>query len=240
MSDAEVRRLEREVRLSGEAEGLRAARRRTGLGGAPGPEPPARRALDRVKLLVRRALAPTLKRAGFRAKGVRFHRRQGASTQVVEVQSSAANSADEARFRVNAGVALDALADGGRAPATPMPAGCDWSCCLMENADAWWVVDRTCELEPLEARLEGAAAKLVTLLDALCDPRALLARRPGAEDRARLHYALGEDEAALATLQELATRDGESLPLLIRERGFSRLAAAHPLPTEVDEDDDWP
>lgn len=55
------------------------------------------------------AVVPPLKAGGFRKSSTNFHRRNGETVQVVNIQSSRGNSRNETEFYINVGIAFDSV-----------------------------------------------------------------------------------------------------------------------------------
>jgi hypothetical protein len=115
----------------------------------------------RIKQIVDRGLAPSLRQAGFRRNGMSFHRLDGEALHVVNVQSSQWNSRASGKFTIN--VAVD-FADvtkllPGRQPMPTIPKE---YCCVLrmrvgnlmpDNRDHWWTVTPETQDEHLTAEL---------------------------------------------------------------------------------------
>lgn len=154
---------------------------------------------DRVSLAdwkrtVLEQLATTLKRHGFRKKGLTFVAARDGATLLISLQSSRSSTATQLRFTINLGIVIDALAD-------PRGGGiwdAHWQQRLgffmLERQDHWWV----CATDD-EARRAGAevaalvAEKALPEMERLASPHALEAvwasgECTGITDRQRLDF----------------------------------------------------
>jgi Domain of unknown function (DUF4304) len=196
------------------------------------------RGSDRVRKVVVASLKGLMKAAGFKKSGLRFYRRHGSTTQVLEVQLSHGSSFSSARFYVNVGVSVD-LPQKREAPATDKLKSheCDWSSRLeelAEGAPARWELDEGSDLDQLCARLHSAVETALETLAAIDSADALMASGlldQGArrQVRAQILYAQGDDHGALAELRYLesffSNRKGMSVPELVARLGMTRLEA---------------
>lgn len=173
------------------------------------PKSDARELFDDV---VRTAVHPRLKALGFRKKATNFRRRHGGCVQVVNLQSSDASTIDCKMFYVNVGIAFDDVCrlTGEEIVEAPREFECDERGlsarleCLVPDAEERWVLTRS-TVEEVRERLDHCMSRLADGLEHLDGVAAfgshewLVAATP--EGRARIHWLLGDREAALAELK---------------------------------------
>ena len=186
------------------------------------------KARDLVTTLVS-DIAPLFKSSGFRKSALTFHRRHGATIQVVNFQLSQSNVGAVGHFYVNVGVDLDVLG----AAVKERPAA--WECNLNSRLRDWlseapsqFDVSPDMDREAMSQRLRQLLTALLKHLESVHGPSELLAIGVTMDNllRARLHYALGNDAAALAELRDLvAYRPTLDVDRLVRQLGFTRLMA---------------
>jgi hypothetical protein len=117
----------------------------------------------RIKQIVDRGLAPSLKQGGFRRNGMSFHRHHGEALHVVNVQSSQWNSQASGKFTIN--VAVDFADVAKLLPGwQPMPTTPKEYCCLLrmrvgnllpDDRDHWWTVTPDTKTEEVSEELVG-------------------------------------------------------------------------------------
>ena len=168
-------------------------------------------AKDLINTVVNLAVKAPAKAAGFKKAGLNFYRRRGEVVHVVNFQLSHGNFADEGRFYVNVGVSFDPLwgLAGKPAPDRPKEYQCQFRRRLENLVDGTaeaYEVSATTDLEGLAGEIGGHFQRLVSELDRIDSLRSFLAHRWLKQGNhrvlaARLHYVLGELDAAEAELQ---------------------------------------
>ena len=117
----------------------------------------------RIKLIVDRGLAPSLKQTGFRRSAMTFYRQNGEALQVVNVQPNRWNSNESGSFTINVGVDFAEVAK--LMPGyLPMPRTPKEYCCILRirvgdlmptGKDHWWTIAPNTNVEELSAELVG-------------------------------------------------------------------------------------
>ncbi|WP_161604923.1 DUF4304 domain-containing protein [Myxococcus xanthus] len=161
-------------------------------------------ASDAMKLLA--------KAGGFKKKELTWRRRHGETIQVLNVQRSHGNTAREARFYVNVGIAFDALfhLEQEAIPDAPREHECHFRERLEHlapEAPSVWVVATSTDDEVLKVRLSEHLARAVAFLDTVDGPAKLLQQQrldEGAELflRAQLRYVMDDASGALADVRQ--------------------------------------
>jgi hypothetical protein len=170
-----------------------------------------------LKTVVAQAVTATLKPAGFRKSSTNYHRRHGATVEVIQVQSSHGSTWAEKVFYINVGIAFDAVCELAGVPILDKPK--EYECdsrgtrdrlgqLVSEEADSWKV--RTGDDPgPTIALLGDALRRLVAELDRIDGPAAYRAHRWFDRFRptpscASILYLLDDDAGALAEVRALA------------------------------------
>jgi uncharacterized protein DUF4304 len=177
----------------------------------------------RIKLIVDRGLAPSLKQAGFRRTGMNFFRQHGEAVQTVNVQSSRWNSDASGSFTINVGVDFAEVAQ--LMPGfMPMPSFPKEYCCILRirvgeimpaRKDCWWEVAENTNAEALAAELVTVwTSYIVPWLDAYSTVSAL-ASKPNAGEwrnpymRAAAHIVAGDRTRAAQYVEAEINRINE-------------------------------
>lgn len=120
-----------------------------------------------IDALVRDAIAPALKAAGFRKQGRTFRRSAGDAIHVVSVQGSKWNTGAEGKLTVNLGVYFPAAAAllerSSHVTESPSEADClvrrRIGLLMPARQDHWWVIDKATNLVSLGGEIAAAWAQ---------------------------------------------------------------------------------
>ena len=163
---------------------------------------------DMIRAVIGSEFRPLAKRTGFQGTGRawEYWRRMGEVVQTLEIQIATVVQ-QEADFSIQVGLSFDGL----RATPVDRPVGSDFRRNLghlMPGAPLRWSVTPATDLDAFRANLRTVLELAIADLDAIDSARAFLRHRwsGGMADRdlaARLHYGLGEYEAALAELRRM-------------------------------------
>jgi hypothetical protein len=169
------------------------------------------------KDVLAQAVTPRLKAAGFRKADTNYHRRRGATVQVVNIQISHGSSWSEKSFYVNAGIAFDAVCQLAGLPVLDRPK--EYECDgrgtrdrlegLIDCGPGDWVLRGGEPAEGIAVRLGECIDWLRAELDRIDGPAAYRAHpwfdrfRPKPEN-AQVLYVLGDLDGAWAEVQALA------------------------------------
>jgi hypothetical protein len=186
------------------------------------------RAQEAFDALVRAGVGPFLKERGFRRTRFNFHRQVSGNWQVVNLQKSAFSDAQDVRFTVNLGVALERLRGGvfdwpdGKRPPESRCHLRERLGFVMSGRDVWWTVSPDTDVVALAETITlGLERYGVPWLEERSSDEALLAlvsdpEKLRSEDAphhlvwfAQILAQLGEEDARQAVEAEHARREAE-------------------------------
>lgn len=133
------------------------------------------KASETIAEIVQHALAPGLKREGFRKQRLSFSRRRGRSAHFIQVQLSSWNQGAEGAFYVNVGVMFDEIREHCDQPVPAIPAYDDCSFMvrlekLVAEAPTQWNVNAQTDVSAVGAQLARCVLQeAVTLLNGVTD-----------------------------------------------------------------------
>jgi hypothetical protein len=123
----------------------------------------------RIKLILDRGFAPSLKQAGFHRHSTHFSRQFGESLQVINIQSSKWNTSDSGKFTINVGGHFSKIAAllYGK---DPMPINPKEFHCIIRTrigllmpsrADSWWTITSNTAVEDVAKEVAVACSDFV-------------------------------------------------------------------------------
>lgn len=175
---------------------------------------PAEEMLDGV---LAQGVTPPLRAAGFRKTGRSYHRRNGGTVQVVNIQVSHGSSGMEKKFFVNVGVAFDAICELAGIPVLEKVK--EYECDdrgtrsrlaeMMPGAPDDWTVQAGVDPSEVTAALLGLMQGLVAELDVIDGPVAYRSHRwfgrfRPAPANAQILYLIGDWDGARREVRDLA------------------------------------
>jgi Domain of unknown function (DUF4304) len=207
------------------------------------------------KTLVQEAITPVLKPAGFKKTGLNYHRRHGATVQVINLQQSAWNQWNRKEFFINVGIAFDQIHGLVGTPIALKPK--EYECDevgtrgrleeFIKEAPALWTVDGNSNLSLITERLRSCVSKVTAELDQINNVQTYSTHRwferhrPATID-AKIFYVMGDDAAAWQEVQHLVEvfhdRGNNTIEWWIERLNLSRLRALNAigtLPVAIDD-----
>jgi hypothetical protein len=202
------------------------------------------------KTLVQEAIIPVLKPAGFKKTGLNYHRRHGATVQVLNLQQSAWNQWNRKEFFINVGIAFDQICElvGQPIALKPKEYECDEVGTrgrleeFIKEAPALWTIDGNSNLSLITERLRSCVSKVTAELDQINNVQTYSTHRwferhrPATID-AKIFYVMGDDATAWQEVQHLVeifhNRENNSVDWWIERLKLSRLSAMNAIGTRL-------